>query len=253
MIKWQAFFICNSLTKPALHFFPHSPTTTAPYPVNCTITIFNSAIESRSVTLDGARINQPDGVRLDAVFPELIDGISGLVGLEIVINSESGRVDLSTSQCIVELIQGKSPTKFNAKIVTKKNQEEQNPLLVLAKDNYIASIVAVNGTAEQSDFMLTNVTEASNRLCKIDPFTVKEFGGSSDYKDSEIQNPFNTHNSDTQGQSTEDNKQISNNTLNFRKGFDVGTYHALSSSPDIAFYAVFRDSVTNNPVSVYAL
>src|SRR5690606_18742719 len=99
-MRWRGFFICNSVTRPYVHFFPHSANTTAPYPVVATITIFGAGLKTASVSLEGARLSQPDGVRLDAIFEDLATGVQGLPGIEVELHSNQRRVDMSASQVV---------------------------------------------------------------------------------------------------------------------------------------------------------
>ncbi len=72
--------------------------------MGCRLTIFGRGIERRSVQLDGGRLNQPDGLRIEDAFPSLNLEGAGLIGLEFQLTCPQGRVDITKSRIVMEMI-----------------------------------------------------------------------------------------------------------------------------------------------------
>lgn len=62
--------------------------------------------------LDGGRLNQPDGVRLEDAFPHLRTEASGIFGLEIELSCQQGRIPLQSSLAAVELVSAQSTVMY---------------------------------------------------------------------------------------------------------------------------------------------
>ena len=103
-VRWFGFGVSQALTKSVLHFFPTSANVSAPYPVQCKIEIFSSRFGKKSLVLDGARLHQPDGIKLEAAFPVLEDGAHPIFGICLELSAQAQRVDIRPSQAFVELI-----------------------------------------------------------------------------------------------------------------------------------------------------
>ena len=71
VVSWVAPVVSSGLTRTVVHFFPAARGVASPYSVSCRLTLFGGGIERRSVVLEGARLNQPDGLFVDEAFPEL--------------------------------------------------------------------------------------------------------------------------------------------------------------------------------------
>lgn len=101
-VEWLAYGITSALTRTAVHFFPCQGDLSAPYPVRCELTMFSSGMAPKRIAIDGARLSQPDGVRIDDAFPQLRKSEPGQIGLLIDLSTSQPRVDLSGSACVVE-------------------------------------------------------------------------------------------------------------------------------------------------------
>jgi len=99
-----AFFMTTSSVRSRVHFFPSAGSTAGHYPVACELTVFGKGIETRSVRLDGGRLNQPDGIRLEDAFPSLLTETSGLCGLQIRLETSQGRINLLNSRVVIEMV-----------------------------------------------------------------------------------------------------------------------------------------------------
>jgi hypothetical protein len=158
-----AFFMTTNSVRSRVHFFPSSGATAGHYPVACELTIFGKGIESRSVRLDGGRLNQPDGIRLEDAFPSLLSETSGLCGLQVVLETSQGRLNLVNSRVVIEMVSPQFSLSFSAapcrpRVVAddeastdaKEFVPEQEMLLGLAvNDQFLSpSLVAVNAGDE---------------------------------------------------------------------------------------------------------
>lgn len=113
-IKWFSCGISNAITRTVIHFFPSAGIVTAPYPALCKIGIFGIGIEHRWVTIEGARVSHPDGVRAEELFPELRQGVNGFFGITIEVSTNQPTANLSGSKCIVEFASKGQGLKFHA-------------------------------------------------------------------------------------------------------------------------------------------
>lgn len=104
--------MCGGLNRTVLHFFPCAGNVTAPYATHCKLTIFGSAAGMKTAVLEGARLSQPDGLRLEDAFPALRDVAPAVVGLTIEIGTLQARVDLSSSMSVIEIQSGPYSTRF---------------------------------------------------------------------------------------------------------------------------------------------
>lgn len=105
-VKTTTFCLSSPTTKSLLHFFPQAGYVTGIHEVLCRLTLYGRGIEMRTVALDGGRLGQPDGVRLEDAFPSLRGDTAGLFGLDIELSCNHSRVNLTASQCVVELVGG---------------------------------------------------------------------------------------------------------------------------------------------------
>ncbi|MBN8549300.1 MAG: hypothetical protein J0M12_08305 [Deltaproteobacteria bacterium] len=191
-VRWLSFCISNAVTRSVVHFFPASVNVAGPYAAQCKLSLFGKDIERKSVVLEGARFGQPDGFRLDDVFPQLQEGTSGFFGLEFELSTTQPRTDLSASTCVIELssrgqscrfwprryIQDTEPSPRSALI--PRTAATRSPLAL--KDPFSASsLVIVNGTAEafSPKFLQRRPSaESEPSLLSLDslaPATVVEF------------------------------------------------------------------------------
>ena len=260
--RWRAFFICNSVTRPFVHFFPHSSASTAPYPILATISIFGGGLKPASVTLEGARLSQPDGVRLDAVFTELSRGAQGLVGVEVELQPRQRRIDLSASQVVIELVQGRSSTRFFATPVEESSAGSIKPLAAMANDSLQATVVAVNSGMRSVTAAIKDAgSDQGRKEVPIDAQSVQEIAlASSPVAGSPGAFTLGTVVEDT----AETGVAVAAEDValeSARKSSMPVTAPVLkncsivSSSEDtgVSFFALYRDAKSKAPVSVMAL
>ena len=104
-VRTLVFCLSSATTKSRLHFFPAAGVSTGPYPIICKLTLFGKGVERKSVMLDGGRLGQPDGLRVEDAFPALRGDIAGMFGIEVELSCpQQTRLNLLSSQCWVELV-----------------------------------------------------------------------------------------------------------------------------------------------------
>jgi hypothetical protein len=158
-----AFCFSTPAIKSRVHFFPSAGVTSGPYSIACMLTLFGKGVERRSVMLDGGRLGQPDGVRLEDAFPSLRGEASGLFGLEIQLSCSQGRVNLLASQAAVELVSPQFSAMYSVAAFRHAGEEQQlagdqqeqqtlSPLkaigIAVQESDVASSLIMVNGGTE---------------------------------------------------------------------------------------------------------
>jgi hypothetical protein len=147
-VRWFGFGVSQALTKSVLHFFPTSSNVSAPYPLQCKIEIFSEKFGRKSLILDGARLHQPDGIKLEAAFPVLEDGAHPIFGVTIELSAQAQRVDIRASQVYMEVINAGSRVRFRMKQSENIATRSSTPLL-FKDENCYTSLAVVNGSVDQ--------------------------------------------------------------------------------------------------------
>jgi hypothetical protein len=165
-VRAHAFCLSNASIKTRMHFFPSAGITTGPFSIACTLTLFGKGIERKSVVLDGGRLGQPDGLRLEDAFPVLRGDVAGIFGLEIQLACSQSRVNLLSSQAAIELASPQLAVMFgvepfsiappeagaesdagpDALTVPKRGPRTAAGLL---DDAFVSSLIVVNETPQQ--------------------------------------------------------------------------------------------------------
>lgn len=147
-IRWIGLGVSNALTKTVVHFFPSAGNVTAPYPCQCKLSVFGPTLGRKSVVLDGARLSQPDGVKLEAAFPALNEGLPSMFGISVELSSQQQRIDLTSSSCIVELTSA-GPSVMYVPHEYKDDEQYLPETGVAFKDAFnTSSLVMINGTSD---------------------------------------------------------------------------------------------------------
>ena len=146
-MTWVTFGEHTSTVKTAVHFFPYGGSISATYPVDLTLTIFAEEFETVEVTMEGARLSQPEGIVIDQVFPALLADYSGLYGLKIKITCDKQlSLDLSASSCMTELFYPEGVVRFAAKEFD--NNVEAVSGVCRANDDCSSNLVVLNCSSE---------------------------------------------------------------------------------------------------------
>lgn len=113
-VRTLAFCLSTPTIRTRIHFFPSAGSVGGAAGVNCTLKLFGKGVETRAVLLDGGRIGQPDGVRLEDAFPSARSEASGIVGLEITLECPQGRVNMLSSHATLEFISPQSSMAYGS-------------------------------------------------------------------------------------------------------------------------------------------
>ncbi|MCB0333786.1 MAG: hypothetical protein KDD55_09830 [Bdellovibrionales bacterium] len=193
-ITWATFCVANSLARTVVHFFPSSGTVTAPYPAMCKFTLFSQGECAKTQSLEGLRLSQPDGVRLEDIFPFLREGVNGMMGLHITLSTLQPRIDLSPSDCVIEIASRSHSVRFHPKQLEsgKEAIAVDGPLLGFDDQFHSSSLVVVNGAKDVFEASLSWIGESAEvpvheraaRSEKVSPWSVEEFSLHKEIEDS---------------------------------------------------------------------
>lgn len=220
-VRWVAFCLSNSTTRTVVHFLPCARNMTAPYPVVCSLTLFGNSMPPRTVQLDGARVRQPDGVRLEDAFELLRGDRAGVYGLVVELAAQQ-RMDLSPSSCIIELVTADKSVRFRPARLEGGTGEQA----ALRVDDALLTtgLVMVNASGETQDVWLCPVGEegSASGVHSVVPYSLREVSLAAE---------------GDAGAGTG----------------SIGIRYQGNQSQGLASFAVYRDAVTKRPVSVCAL
>lgn len=248
-VRWVTFCISNAVTRSIVHFFPASVNMAGPYACQCKLTLFRKDAEPKSVALEGARFGQPDGFRLDDVFPQLQEGTSGFFGLEFEISTGQPRTDLSASSCIIELSsRGQSCRFWPRRFVEDSDPNAKMPILSRAsaprtmlgmKDAFsVGSIVIVNRTSEPVSPELIVSGPRTAEQGELVPVSIEPVP------------PYGVVETDISETATSAAPALECSWGLVRAS---GVWLAAPLPDNVIAYALYRECVTRRPVSVIAL
>ncbi len=245
--KTWAFCLTTSAIRSRIHLFPSAGGVAGHYPVNCQLTIFGKGIERRSVRLEGGRINQPDGIRLEDAFPTLLNEGVGLCGLEISFECANARINLSPSRVVVELVSpALSLSYLAAPFVSLSHPQGVNvrdqrvAVGILIQDaNMSPSLIVVNhseGLYRPEYSCVTRSGETALQLGSVAPLSVVEFS---------LEESLFKHSLP---------RELVSGVVKFEKIW-CPEVEAPTDSEDlgVSSYILYRDPLTKRPVSVCAL
>jgi hypothetical protein len=181
-INWLAFGMNSPEIKTNIHFFPYSGSISMTYPAELSITIFGQGLESLNVTMEGARLSQPDGLAIEKIFPALLSNYNGTFGLLIGINLNTDQVvDLDPSLCVVELRKETASVRYTPK--SSGASQGEVVTLGLQSDKVSTTVLAVNCSVEAAPVGIAPGTYkiGKNAANQLEPYSVNEFSLSDDY------------------------------------------------------------------------
>jgi hypothetical protein len=149
-----SFIQSDALTRSLLHIFPTSKGGFSAQPIACSITLFADRPDTQSIGLEGVQLNQPDGVRLDELFPRLKEGGNSLAGLIVELEPSSQRTDLSSSTCSIELVNRDFSIMFSM-IPEQYMHTKEREFAIVADAMLSTSLVVVNGSSYAHDVRLS--------------------------------------------------------------------------------------------------
>lgn len=184
-ISWSSFFISSAVASTVVHFMPCSKNSTAPYPVNCRFEVFGVGFPKRAAVVEGARLQQPDGIRLEDLIPELKNSFTGLLGFNLELSVTQSHADISDSKCFVEFHIAEDIIRFEPKAMVSSDTVRED--LILSDDLSSYSLIAINSGLEMQNiellkpnggrfrlFPLTNETHDAREQVQLSPWSVVE-------------------------------------------------------------------------------
>jgi len=265
--KWLAFGLSNKQTRTLVHFFPSAGNVTAPYPVNCKLSVFGPWDGKKSLTIEGARLSQADGIRVEEVFPDYIggpdsgEGQEGAYGLEIELSIFQPGIDISASSCIVELQSQTSTASYRASPMRvldqssakdTKSREMSEEIVAEGEDEKqnIASFIAVHDAYHTSSLVVLNsgsgkfVPALLERGFENNEEALMPFPHSLELAPvSLVEHRFNA----------EDFAKVEPVECSFGLFRAKQLYLRQGAASDSIMYALYRDKVSNQPISVSAI
>lgn len=142
-MRWISFAQSDSLTRSILHLLPTTRGGIVTQALSCTIELFGDRPESAEVAIDGIRLNQPDGIRLDEAFLRLKEGGNSLVGIAVTIESSQQKSDLKNSTCMMEIFTRERSTRFSMPI-RETPLKIGVPAPLIADPSMATSLILVN-------------------------------------------------------------------------------------------------------------
>jgi hypothetical protein len=252
-VKTVMFCLSTSSIKTRVHFFPTAGATTSHQPITCVLSLFGKGIEKRAVMLDGGRLNQPDGVRLEEAFPTLRNEASGIFGLEMQLSSQQGRVNLLSSQAAIELVSPQTSIMYYSapfvpdvdEAVVPEPQGDLSQRLAAARRRSFV------GVGVQDAFLTTSLIMINSTNETVRPAIFHGVG-------EEAQSlPVGTIAPESAMEIPLEESLFKKTTpheclwgLSRAEKISVGPD---SLTPHTAFYVMYRDPVSKRPVSVCAL
>lgn len=161
-VKTCLFCLSTPTVKSRIHFFPSAGSIGGHYPVQCQVTIFGKGIERRSVQLDGGRLNQPDGIRLEDAFPALNLETTGVCGVEMSLMCPQGRVNLLTSRVVIEMVSPQFSLAYSAARFRPLEEAEVGSLDVAPRVDEAIGI-SLSDASTSSSLVVVNAGEESFR------------------------------------------------------------------------------------------
>jgi hypothetical protein len=157
-LSWLSFFHHGIERRTAIHFVPIAEQLAAPYPAQCRITIFSPLFERRSVTIEGIRLGDPNGLFLDDAFPQLTSLGSCRGGVLVELSITQTHFRITPSHCFIEYWEGVDVLRL---------RPPRRPMLT-SRGNSQASdtsfVVAVEKTSRDEALLLINEKSSERHL-----------------------------------------------------------------------------------------
>ena len=252
-VKTVMFCLSTSSIKTRVHFFPTAGSTTSHHPITCVLSLFGKGIENKAVMLDGGRLNQPDGVRLEEAFPTLRNEASGIFGLEIQLSSQQGRLNLLSSQAAIELVSPQASIMYYSApfVADVEEATAAEPQGDLSQRLTAARRRSFVGIGLQDAFVTTSLVMVNSTNETVRPSIFHGVG-------EEAQSLPVGNISPESAMEIPLEESLFKRTTPHECLWGLSRAEKISVGPDsltphTAFYVMYRDPVSKRPVSVCAL
>ena len=175
-MRWISFAQSDSLHRSLVHILPTTRGGIAAQPVACVLQLFADRPDVTEISIDGMRLNQPDGIRLDEAFPRLREGGNSLVGISIVLESVQQKGDLRNSECAVEIVSRGRSIQFPM-IACSDQAGMPRPLMAINDSLTQSSVIFVNQGTSYAEVRLAHSTDSNGlAMCvSLTPHSVSEY------------------------------------------------------------------------------
>ncbi len=251
-VRTLVFCLSTATIKTRVHFFPSAGASGGHSAVSCVLTLFGKGIEKRSVMLDGGRLNQPDGLRLEDAFPALRGEVSGAFGLEIQLSCPQSRVNLLTSQTAVEFVSSSSSMMYGGAPFEPMQEEADDQAAAPLSDR----LQAIKPRSPAAVAVLDGALTSSLVILNAGPDTLKP---EISHSVGEGSRPLHVG-----ALSPESVVEVPLEEAMFRESVERETLWGATRvekmvlaesarSPEASYYLLYRDPASKRPVSVCSL
>jgi hypothetical protein len=250
VVATTAFCFSSAGTKSRVHFFPIAPNAHASQPVMCKLTLFGKGIERKAVMLDGGRLGQPDGVRLEDAFPVLRAEVAGIFGVEVELSVSNERVNLLSSQVSIEVSSAQFELQyfaapFVATVIDVPESYAFGNELVVGPRRRTPTLIGLQDSSVTSSLVVVNGSSEALR-----PHALRSKRGEV------VQLPVGTVASDSAVEVALDEalfREVPEAEVSWGR-LKAGSVHfAENSDKGVGYFLMHRDAQTKKPLSVCAL
>lgn len=168
-VSWIGFCALGTLSSTALHFMPLAGEHLAPAPVFCQIRVFGTSDTDFQVNepmvFDGLRIAEPNGIELQSLFPNAQANQGEFCGFELKLWTEREELDLSSSECLVEIRNSHGLLRYRPKI--REIGQQSKELTSLIHDAFLQN--------QKISLVMPNLSQ-NTALVNVEEFLSKNNG-----------------------------------------------------------------------------
>lgn len=178
-MRWISFAQADALSRSVVHILPTTRGGIAAQPVMCSITLFADRPEQAEVSIEGMRLNQPDGIRLEEAFPRLKEGGNSLIGVAVDLEPSQQKGDLRNSVCAIEILSRTHVVRFPMPL-REEPRTRREGIPVIADRATQTSLVFANQGARYAEVQLSPVGGGNHPMnISVAPHSVSEYSLSS--------------------------------------------------------------------------
>lgn len=161
-VTWTGFLNPDRKSGTYVHFLPATPGAATPYPVEVSVSIFGRGLPRKRISLEGARLFHPDGIRVEDIFALQEIDAENSVGFQLEVFAAQQRSDVSASQCLVQFGFGVGAVTFSpAKKVIKS--DPQTGAIIVDDSERFAAISALKDSMLAPSLFIVNTTTNEHR------------------------------------------------------------------------------------------
>jgi|GEM_PF-6163797 len=144
IVTFLGLTLSDQASKTIVHIYPLSENNRSAFNIKCKISIFSKNLKLRSFMIEGARVNQPDGIPLYKLFPEIYRLDDKYIAVKVELICDHKTVDISSSECNFEIINKNNTINFKA-----QKQEEELTVHTDFTDFDLSKLLIINFSDQQ--------------------------------------------------------------------------------------------------------